>query len=865
MHKWIISVFLLFAMTSLTVVAQENDKPLSLTEVLQLLKTQKNLDISHDPEVIEGFYVEKVDLDADIESIFQSLSSQLPFAFEQVEDQYAVLTTKPVSIDVKVADQLSQEAIPGVYVKKNGQYAQKVSDPGGIISLSLEWQKSDTLSFEFLGYATMQIAVIDLLRSTEKTIFLTEGTTLLNEMVIESYLGNGISAIQRNHSLNIKTEDLGILPGDTNKDLLVSFRTLPGISTVTGRAGELRVRGGTPDQTLVLFDNIPIYHKGYYYGTISPFSTDIVDEVKVYRSGFTPRLGGRVGGAIEINSAREVPKEVNAGLGTSSVFGSGYLKLPVVSDKLGITLSARSSYNFNYTPPIEREFEEMVVVASVFDQMSEAPGVDLSPIEFEFRDINGNVIFQPSESQKIVFNFLSIDNDNLLTLTNNQMRFNQEVASILDNNGTNLSWKGQFGDWENEAFLTTSRYQYKINDEERSFRGSLRSRRSWNNVLTNTKLGNTLSYRPASRNAEFSVGYELTRLKSEYEQSTTHIMRNPGGPMNPGGTPMTTTTINNQEGTIHSVFGNYYQPDWHNFMFDLGFRANFYGDVDFSNIEPRLFVNYRINDQLTLKSSAGKYSQYLTRNIFFELGDLPIEKLIWELVVSREGVISSRQFLLGASYQAKNWIFDIDAYYKNVNGMTTNAGTLPNENNPRKIVGDLFSRGIDLLIRRSIGPFNIWTNYTLAQVQLDFPRQKTEYFPANYDQRHNFNITAAYQRGPLRASLGWLYASGIPDYTDDDFFPSTMGVDGELPPPTPVGDIPRFGAVHQLDASVAYVHQPNNNRFKFTVGLSVLNLYNRENILETQILTPDGPEAREIAFNRSTIGFAPDIMLRLEW
>ena len=262
MHKWIISVFLLFAMTSLTVVAQENDKPLSLTEVLQLLKTQKNLDISHDPEVIEGFYVEKVDLDADIESIFQSLSSQLPFAFEQVEDQYAVLTTKPVSIDVKVADQLSQEAIPGVYVKKNGQYAQKVSDPGGIISLSLEWQKSDTLSFEFLGYATMQIAVIDLLRSTEKTIFLTEGTTLLNEMVIESYLGNGISAIQRNHSLNIKTEDLGILPGDTNKDLLVSFRTLPGISTVTGRAGELRVRGGTPDQTLVLFDNIPIYHKG---------------------------------------------------------------------------------------------------------------------------------------------------------------------------------------------------------------------------------------------------------------------------------------------------------------------------------------------------------------------------------------------------------------------------------------------------------------------------------------------------------------------------------------------------------------------------------------------------------------------------
>ncbi|MEL7147723.1 MAG: TonB-dependent receptor plug domain-containing protein, partial [Bacteroidota bacterium] len=661
----------------------------------------------------------------------------------------------------------------------------------------------------------------------------------------------------RNHSLNIKTEDLGILPGDNNKDLLVSLRALPGISTVTGRAGELRVRGGTPDQTLVLFDNIPIYHKGYYYGTISPFSTDIVDEVKVYRSGFNPRLGGRVGGAIEINSTKKVPEKVTAGLGTSSVFGNGYLKLPIVEDKLGLTVSARTSYDLGFQVPIEKEFEEMVVVGSVFDFQSRNDGVTLDPLDFTFRDVNGNLIYQLNEKHRFNFNFLSIDNENAIDLTDENRRFTEDIRSILDNRGVNFSWNGSFGNWANEFFITRAAYQYAIEDDKTRLDDRPMQNQTWDNRLNTTKLGNILKYRKPDNGGEYSFGYELTQLRARFDRTNT-VFRRMG--------PTTTREGSNQKGTIHSVFGNYYLPEWNNFMFDIGLRANLYNRSDFANLEPRLFVNYSVNDRWTLKSSAGYYSQYLTRNIFFELGDLPIEKLVWELVVSREGVITSEQYLTGATYQAKDWVFDIDIYYKHVAGVTTNSGFEASpDSGARKLVGDLFSKGVDFLIRRKLGAFNLWANYTLAKVDLRFPRLKTENFPANYDQRHNINLTTTYQKGPWRASLGWIFASGIPDYRGDDFFPTTIGADDQPGPPTTVGDLPRFDPVHQLDGSVAYVYQPDSKKLKFTLGLSILNLYDRENVLETLISTGAGPGQGANNVNRSTIGFAPDIMLKIEW
>ena len=122
--------------------------------------------------------------------------------------------------------------------------------------------------------------------------------------------------------------------------------------------------------------------------------------------------------------------------------------------------------------------------------------------------------------------------------------------------------------------------------------------------------------------------------------------------------------VTEQQATVHSVFGNYYIPDLKNFMFDLGLRTNYYTGNESLRLEPRLFINYNLNDHITLKTSAGLYSQFIARNVFFDYSDLALDKLVWQLVTNKEDeIIKSGQFLAGLSYQSGNWLFDFDAYY----------------------------------------------------------------------------------------------------------------------------------------------------------------------------------------------------------
>ena len=855
--KWRILLIITLLGASSGLRAQSEEKQLPLTEYLSELQDDKNVTFSYDAELLEGFQIRYIHTNQPLERILNALDSQLPFSFNVLKESYITVQSKRVSLNLQIKDELTGGSVPGVYVKKNDQYTDKISDSKGYINLQLDWRKGDTLSFEFLGYQKQKILVKDLLLSGESSIYLKEGTTVLNELIISGYMGAGIDAHQRNHSLNIKTEDLGILPGDNNKDLLVSLRALPGISTVTGMAGDLRIRGGTPDQTLLLYNNIPIYHKGYYYGTISPFSTDIVDEVKVYRSGFTPRLGGRVGGAIEINTDNKIPEKVVGGLASSSVYSSGFIKTPIVKDQLGLSISVRTSHPFDFISPIEKEYEIMALAASQLQVRSDLDGVDRNPVSFDFRDISSVLSWAPTQKDELVLNFLSISNENRIKLVDNNVQTDLDYRTSLINNGLNFQWNRKWGKWKSSFFLTNALYDYQVNNQEFMINTDQVNRFDKQaNILSTLKTGSIFSTKNDDNYNELILGYEATRLKSSISLEQFNRRDVPQGPR---GNPK-------QQATVHSIFGNFYIPDINKFMFDLGLRANYYTGNESLRLEPRLFMNYHLSDRITFKTSAGFYSQFIARNVFFDFSDLALDKLIWQLVVNREDeIIKSSQFLAGLSYQSNNWLFDFDAYVKRVDNITTNGPIIEGPDVPGKLIGLINSHGMDFLVKRKIRNVNLWVNYTLSKVGFEFDALKTEEFPANYDQRHLFNISAIYQLNQFRASIGWLYGSGVPNYLGDNFFPSVGGAGREpLPPPTAVGEIQRFDATHQLDASFAYEFLSKSKKMKITTGVSFLNIYDRQNLLETVNITIGRP-AENVQSNRYTIGFAPDMMIKIEW
>ncbi len=857
-------VFFFFILQHQTILSQNQNLSIALSEAINNIQREENISFSFDPDLIQGFILRNYDPSSSLALKLSFLTENSPFSYQKVNESYFLIKPRLINLTLSIKEKNSESGIPGVYIKKYDQYIQSVSNSEGKINFNIDWQKNDTLTFESLGYTTQKVSVLELLRNRIRFILMEEGSTLLNELVVTSYLNPGISADQQNHSVKIANGELGILPGDVDKDLLVSLKSIPGIHSVTGRAGELRIRGGLPDHNLILFNDIPIFHKGYYFGTVSPFSTDIVEKATIYRSGYTSALDGRVGGAIILESTDKVPDSLRIGLATNSYFGSAYVKAPIIKEKIGLTLSFRGAHPFELITPKESAFEDIAIAASILSVMDERRNVELKPVDFNFWDLNSSILIDGGKTGDFKLNLLTINNTIQTKLIDNNLSTEENRLFELDNNGISGRWKKKWTTRTLTAYVSSSTYKYRLlNNLSDIINGDTIINRITFNEVNHHRLGVDFSQTFKGIVSSLNLGYSLSNTSINFNLRDTDVIDQ---------TPRS-MQLANQSASTNGLYGNFLIPNIDNFMFDIGIRGNHYELTKSIRIEPRIFINYFLNKHFTFKTSFGLYSQDLTQNIFFDLSDIPNEKLIWFFSRGRNGqIITSWQGLFGGTYQTKNWLFDFDFYYKEVDDIATSGNFRDNRSMTlinRRLDGILTSKGFDFLFKYRFDHLDLWTSYTLSRTELTFLDIKTDPFPANYDQTHNFSIAASYQKYCLRASLGWFLNSGLPNYLENRFFPGTGGRgSGQIiTEPTPTGNVSRFSSTHQLDASIAYQIMAKKKGYRLTLGLSVLNLYNRKNLLETAAidLIRNGPMSNTQEADRFTIGFAPDFMIKLEW
>jgi len=130
------------------------------------------------------------------------------------------------------------------------------------------------------------------------------------------------------------------LPGLTEPDVLQSIQLLPGVQSPTETAAGIYIRGGTPDQNLVLWDGIKIYHSGHFFGTISAFNPYITEDVKLYKSGTKARYGNRISGVIDITSDYDIPEKIEGGFGSNMTHADAYLSA-TIGKSSAVIISAR--------------------------------------------------------------------------------------------------------------------------------------------------------------------------------------------------------------------------------------------------------------------------------------------------------------------------------------------------------------------------------------------------------------------------------------------------------------------------------------------------------------------------------------------
>lgn len=326
----------------------------------------------------------------------------------------------------------------------------------------------------------------------------------------------------------------------------------------------------------------------------------------------------------------------------------------------------------------------------------------------------------------------------------------------------------------------------------------------------------------------------------------------------------TTTIIDRSDEGFISTF---YVQDRHTFKEKLilkgGLRASHYSPTNEFYLEPRAAFTYLLSDRIKLKAAWGKYHQFANRIVREDIQQGSRD--FWLLAdEERVPVGSSIHNIAGISYETSNWLFDVEAYYKTLDGLSEySTRFVPTGFGQNQTIGfDEFfhtgtgiAKGIEFLVQRKVGKFTGWASYTLGEVKYDFDAFGDEPFFANQDATHELKLVGNYKIGKFSLGATFVYATGKP-YTAPTGYYELQLLDGTTSDFFEISDknAARFEDYHRLDFSGTYDFNWGNTNA--SLGLSLTNIYNRKNTWYNQY---DVIEGELLETKVSLLGFTPSL------
>jgi outer membrane cobalamin receptor len=700
---------------------------------------------------------------------------------------------------------------------------------------------------------------VEILEIDDENFVITEVTAVaedttrqynLDEVVIVTeYVTAGFDQNKLNKAITLQPNKLNVLAGLTEPDILQSLQRIPGITSPTESASLLHIRGGTPDQNLVLFDGITMYHGGHFFGMISPFNPYITERVDVFKSGASTKYGSRVAGIIDMQSFNEVPDEFSGGIGTTTINADAFAKVPIIKDTLGIIVSGRRSLtdvwdSFTFQSLSDRVYQHTKI--EEIDNIRIEEELNVLENRFYFTDFFGKMIYQPNQNHKLSVSALWIDN-NLNHESENDERNGSADKLTQQNNGVSFQWSGSYGSsWDSDVKIHYSKYD--LENSFRDFRAGIdfESYRK-ENIIKDFGGIAQVSYSPKKEH-KFTLGYDFSNYKVNYDIIEI-------------GTDFSTNEIVRSEQTVHSAFTEYRYTD-DNWFVRAGLRGNYFSDFQDFYLEPRLYGEYAFDEFWKAKASAELRNQGISQLLTFEFNELGLSNEIWALADQDDvPILSNRQVTTGFEFAKNGWKIDVEGYYKRIKGLTsfTRGFRAVNQITADYISGTSTIYGVDVLIKKRIKKTSFWLGYSLSQNDFRFPNLQEASFFGNFDQRHILSLSSTFNYKNFEFAFGWQYATGKP-FTQASSIIEFTEPDGSVDYEIIYEDQNnrRLPAYHRLDASVLYdfyLHKEKSTKMR--LGISVLNLYNRENEID-KLFRIEGDTTQQLA-EQTDIGLGTTI------
>ena len=748
------------------------------------------------------------------------------------------------TISGSVKDAETGETLLGATVYAKELMKGTTSNDYGFYSLTLPASGQNiTLVYSFVGYNSQEKQVV-LNQSHNINIELAPLETILDDVVIkaESFKEELKSTQMSVDKITMKeAKSLPALFGEV--DIIKTLQLKPGVQSGGEGFAGVYVRGGGPDQNLVLLDEAVVYNPNHLFGFFSTFNSDAVKDVKLYKGGFPAEYGGRLSSVIDVKLNDGNQKKFSGAGGLGLISSRLTLEGPIVKDRSSFIVSGRRTYADIFTRMINRNNEKKVTNGEIKED-------DYTPIpDYYFYDLNTKINYQLNDKNRLFASgYFGRD---VFGFSGDDFSFDFDWGNI----STTARWNHVYNPklFSNTTF-TFSDYNYLIKTGFDIFEFEIGSGIRDINVkhdfyhLPNNR--HTLKYGVNATYHDFEIG----RLKFGGSDST-----------------LFSTDI----GQDATELGIYASDDFEvnqKLKLNYGLRlSGFLNDKKFYwGWEPRLAANYRLNKNVSIKGSASKMYQYL--HLVSNSGaSLPID--VW---YPSNAVVKPQQayqlagginWLIGEQFLLTNEI-----YYKwLINQIDFKDGAdlfINPELDDEFVFGKGWGYGNEIFLEKKEGNLTGWVGYTLSWTWRQFEdltgRERNainegEKFPPRYDRRHDVSVVAMYDISKRFTLTGtWVYGTGnavslpVGRFFFQDIESTYPDFSENIVPVYTKRNSFRMPAYHRLDLGLVFNMYPKWGESNLT--LSVYNAYNRRNaffiyydIVEDEQGIPLRLEAKQVA------------------
>ena len=309
-----------------------NDIPID--KAIQKIVTDYEVPIIY-PSKIANQYISIDCYDCDLETVLNIILSKIDYDWKKIGNQYTIFEIDDAKFNVtgRVYDKRSNETIPYANIYIPHLNIGTASDNEGFFSLSNIESKICTLLVSYIGYETHKQVVT---RLKNKDIFL---NIFLNQKVLKSknifikgVAREFLSIAKDPGKISFSPRHVSTLPTIGEIDIFRSLQLLPGINAGLGGNAELYIRGGRPEQNLILIDGMSLYQDTHMFGFLSSAQAASIKDVQVYKGVYPARYGGRISGLLEITNKTGSNSETKAKVFTNFTTNSAQLEMPISSN-----------------------------------------------------------------------------------------------------------------------------------------------------------------------------------------------------------------------------------------------------------------------------------------------------------------------------------------------------------------------------------------------------------------------------------------------------------------------------------------------------------------------------------------------------